>query len=568
MLDATHVDLLMPLQQLIRLGSTVSIFGLNRIDSLFALSLADCACCGSSTLVRSFAQSDLTLSVSDSAKCGFSTSLQNVAQSELCSPTFSFCKFDYAQLMSVVNFVIMGSFVLTRSFAYIGSATSVLDPSQVGLALSLRGLGRVAPSTFAIGMAWLDFSLLPFGTIPVESLPSLRSLACSESPTSTIDVAHLGSSMFLRSFAKVDPMMSAPGIARLELVFFLPVMQSTTLGSPSLVHCSTCCDSAVLVLDFLHLDFASFVRSMVCTGLAQLIFGLSRLGLLSSPSLISSSYLDFLVLLRSFAYLDFVLSAPNPAQMGLLLLLHNAARSGLVPLLCGRTCGGSPSPPSDFASPELFPSLQSFAQLDPAALALDMANMGLSIFAKSFSCLGLPVFVLGSTCIGFVSLLLASDDVNLGFSLPVQGPARLGFVVLVLDSLHLGSALSLQSPSRAGLAVSIFSPLRPGLSMLSPGELNIESPMFTRSSSQLAFALLVMDPTQIGLSLLPRSSGRLGFALSLVGLSRMGLVFFLFVVDATLSGFLVLLRNFAHMDSPLLLLDNALEPPPSLRSPA
>jgi hypothetical protein len=50
-------------------------------------------------------------------------------------------------------------------------------------------------------------------------------------------------------------------------------------------------------------------------------------------------------------------------------------------------------------------------------------------------------------------------------------------------------------------------------------------------------------------------------------LSRLGLVFFLFVVDVTLSGLLVLLRSFGHMDLPLLVLDNAaLEPSPSLRS--
>ena len=57
------------------------------------------------------------------------------------------------------------------------------------------------------------------------------------------------------------------------------------------------------------------------------------------------------------------------------------------------------------------------------------------------------------------------------------------------------------------------------------------------------------------------------FTLSLVGLSRLGLVFVLFVVDVTLSGFLVLLRSFAYMDLSLLILDcAALEPSPSLRS--
>ena len=455
MLDATYIDLLMPLQQLIHLGSAVSMFGLNRIDSLFVLPVADYACCGSSTFVRSFAQPGLTLSVPDSTKCGFSTSLQNVAQSELCSPAFGVCKFDYAQLMSVVNYVIMGSLVLLRSFAHIGSAASVLDLVKVGLALSLQGLGRAAPSMLTIGMARCDFSLSIFGAIPVESLPSLRSLACLESPVSAIFVGHPGSSMFLRSFSKADPMMLAPGIARLELVSLLPVMESTTLGSPSLVHGSTCCDSAVLVLDFLHLDFASSVRSMVCTGLAQLIFGLSRLGLLSSPSLISSSYLDFLVFLRSFAYLEFVLSAPRPTEMGLVLLLHNAARSGPAPLVSGRTWGGSPSPTLDFATPELFLSLQSFVQLDPAPLAIEMTNLDLSTFAKSLSCLGLLVFVLGSTCLGLCSLPSVIDACHLGLFLLIQDLTRCEPALLVFDFLHLGFLLSLRSLSRAALILLV-----------------------------------------------------------------------------------------------------------------
>ena len=104
-------------------------------------------------------------------------------------------------------------------------------------------------------------------------------------------------------------------------------------------------------------------------------------------------------------------------------------------------------------------------------------------------------------------MLLASDDVNLGFSLPVQGPAYLGFVVLVLDSLHLDGAVFLRSPTCTGLVVSIFSTLRAGLSVLASGESNIESSLFPRSSSQLDLALLIVDPAQIGLSPLPRSFG-------------------------------------------------------------
>ena len=156
---------------------------------------------------------------------------------------------------------------------------------------------------------------------------------------------------------------------------------------------------------------------------------------------------------------------------------------------------------------DLFLFLRSLSKLASCILVLETVSLGSSLPSQQHARGDLTLLVFGLTRAGFVSLLLASDDVNLGFSLPVQGPAHLGFVVLVLDSLHMDSALFLQSPTCAGLLVSIFSSSRAGLSVLSSGESIIESPLFARSSFRLDFSLLVMDPAQIGLLSLLRSSG-------------------------------------------------------------
>ena len=113
--DLSAMDLFLPLQQFVHLGISLSVSGLNRIDSIFPLPVVDHAHCEPALSLRSSSCCGFLLLMSDVGRFGFPLPLQSVARSELCLFTFSVCVFDYAQSMSIVNFETMGLTLPVRS---------------------------------------------------------------------------------------------------------------------------------------------------------------------------------------------------------------------------------------------------------------------------------------------------------------------------------------------------------------------------------------------------------------------------------------------------------------------
>lgn len=70
-LSLADVDLLLSLREFARLGSAVSVLGLNRTDSIFFLFVIGIATCGSLLFLRSFGQSGLALFVAGFGTVGF-----------------------------------------------------------------------------------------------------------------------------------------------------------------------------------------------------------------------------------------------------------------------------------------------------------------------------------------------------------------------------------------------------------------------------------------------------------------------------------------------------------------
>ena len=447
-LDKGHADLPMSPQQFLQLGSAVSVFGCNRIGFLFKLSLTDSASTGPSSFARCFSQSDLSISPPDFAKLGLTLFLQTVARLEPCLLAFGVCKFDYAQSMSVVNYLVMGSPIPTRSLVCLGSSSFMSDYANPGPSSSLKSLGCIELSLFAIGVSWLGFFLLLFDTPTPEPSPSLRSFACSELPTSMLEISHCGSSTFLQSFARADSLALTTGVARLELISSPSVIESTALDSPSFVRSYVHLGSAVLVLDFLRLDFALSLRSVVRTGLSCFVWGLTRVGFLFSLPLVDYGCMDSPLLFRSSGRLAFLSSALEFVQMDFLFLLRDIGRPGPVLPISRRPVEVS-LPLLDFVNSELFPSLQMFSHLGPVTSALKVATPDSSLFLKSFSYLASMVSMVGIACAGLCFLLSVMDDVVLGLFLLVRSLVRLGSALSVVDFFRLGLVSSIRSHSCA-----------------------------------------------------------------------------------------------------------------------
>lgn len=115
--------------------------------------------------------------------------------------------------MSVIQHVTIGSSLSVRSFTWLDFAPLVPDFSNIGPFLPLQSFYQLAPATFLVGFAQVGFLLLVLDATTFESLVSMQSLACSESATFVLTLAHLEPSIFLHSSAKADFAALAVGIA-------------------------------------------------------------------------------------------------------------------------------------------------------------------------------------------------------------------------------------------------------------------------------------------------------------------------------------------------------------------
>ena len=208
----------------------------------------------------------------------------------------------------------------------------------------------------------------------------------------------------------------------------------------------------------------------------------------------------------------------------------------------------------DCAHFDLLAFVQCSSQLGSPLLVLDFSSGGSCLPLRSLARCGLMMLVSGLTRPGFVFLLSAVDDVCLGLLVPLQHHTRSDFAAPILDLLHLDSVLFLRSLTQVDPPHSMFGALRTGSALSLFGEAHLESSSFLKSLSCIAFVLFILDSTNTDFSILSKACGRLDFALFVAGLSCTGSVFGLFVVDACLSDFLLLMRYLAHLDSPILVL--------------
>jgi len=196
-----------------------------------------------------------------------------------------------------------------------------------------------------------------------------------------------------------------------------------------------------------------------------------------------------------------------------------------------------------FAHPDFMISAVDFVHLEPLPLLRDSAH------------LDSPMFLPGSSRSGSVFALPVIDSTLLGSSMSVHSSACFDFALLALDLLHLELSTLIQNSGRVDLTFPVCGKLLSDFLLFSLGFVHVGLPLFLRSFSCSGSLLLALDFAKAESLLFMRSIVQVGFAPLIFGLSRVGFVFFLPVIDTTILGFVVLLRSFAHPESALSVVD-------------
>ena len=227
---------------------------------------------------------------------------------------------------SVFDAALTGLILLPKSSARSEVLLSVPDHASSGSSLLSRDLGCSDSTLFAFGLTWSGpvFALLLTDSCQIDLTPLLHSSARLELSAFVLLTSSLGLLMSLRSLARSG---FAPSVLNFVKVgSFMSARSPGCLGSPTLFLGMICIDFVISlsILDFLHLDFSLFSRS------------LGRLGFVVLP--LETSCLDLLLSTRSLAHSGFQFFILDAKAMGLSLSLHSFAHLGLTMSIFGVAC--------------------------------------------------------------------------------------------------------------------------------------------------------------------------------------------------------------------------------------
>lgn len=236
-----------------------------------------------------------------------------------------------------------------------------------------------------------------------------------------------------------------PGIARTELVFFLPLTDKVHLGLLLLPQSPSRMDSLLPQVDYSVSGPSASLHSFGHPGLCSLLINLAH---------------------------------PDPSMP-----LHHFASAGSTLLAFGATCSGSCMSPLDAVTLGLVLSVRSFARSGFSLLVFDCSQPGFAPFARQFTRLEFAASTLGLSRVEPVFSLSVIDASWGGSSLSLRSFARSESALLTLDLLHTDSLVLIQS-----FACFDFLPLCFGLARVGS-----------------VFSLSVIEETLIGPSPLTRS---------------------------------------------------------------
>ena len=466
----------------------------------------------------------------------------------LAQPLFGLARLGLVSSLLLVDCSHTGPLLFLRSSACPDSLLSPFNFVDLGLALPLHTMSRSGP-VVPISGKQMAFLLPVSDNMDLESSLSIQSFFRLGLSLLLLDFTKSDPSAFLKSSSHSELFVFITGLTRADLCFSLPVLDKAHFGFLMLLQSMVQLEFALLVLDFLHLGFSTSARSMTCAGFALPTPGIARVDFVSTLLVIDHAQLGSLVFLQSFARPDLLTLPPDVTGLDLSILLQSLVHSAFTTSVFSCTAMGFSLFLLDMALIDLFMSLQSPARLDSSVSLFDVGCLGPPLPLQSFARCGLTPFVVGLTCADFVFLLFVLDDCSLGPPLPVQSPICSDFVVPAPDFLHSDSALFLRSLCQTELPVSAYKSALMGSPLFLLGEAHPESLFFAQSFSHLGVFTSMFESASSGFVSSMRSFVRPDFAVSLLGSSRVGLVFSMLVVDMNQLDFVLLVKSFIHMDS-------------------
>ena len=390
-----------------RFESTVFAFGLTCLGSLSFLFVADNTFVGPMPLIQSLARSDPQSLILDRAHLGFALFVQSCNRTDPVPPAFSSTRL--GPTLFVSDFTQLDLPPSSQGMAELELPSPAFDLLHLGSPALLHSFACSGSLAFTFGMSRPGFlsSMPVVDAVKLGFLLSLRSLVCSGLVVLVLDPLRLGPFLLLHTYACLDSSFPAVGVTSVGLLLLLPVVGIATFGLMLSVHNFAWLDLTVLVPDFLH------------------------------PGL-SISF-------KSFACVDLVVPASDSLHLGPPLFFRSFAQPEFAASISGMSCSGLVSSLSVVSSgyPDFLLFLQSCFRLGPLLLALDFLHIDLSSSLQSFAHSGSTSSLFGATCLD--STLLALDSALLEPVVPLRSHAQLGFAPSTLCATRISSLSSLHS---------------------------------------------------------------------------------------------------------------------------
>ena len=479
---------------------------------------------GSPAPARSSAHLGLVALILDRLKLGSPLPLQSFVQVGLAVLLVGLSRTDPVSSLSVAESATPGPVVFARSFSRTGLVLLVPDPLRLGPPLPSHSTAHLGSPAFLYGLACSgSVSLLPVVACAHSGpLLLLHSIGCPGSSILALAFGHLGFSLFLQSSSRMGPAVLAFGMTDVGVSpLLLDFVQS---GSALFARSLTCPELIPSVPDLLCLDLAPSLRTFGHPDSLALVPGSSCLGFVFLLSVAASTTLGSFLSLRSIAWLGASALVPRYARTDSVPPLRSHGRSGATLPVCGVTCFDSSAFVPDSVHPGSSPLMRSSARSGLVVFALDSLHSGLLLSPRSHVGSELTAPALGLTCLDSVSSPSATATTLLEPSAPAHSFACSGLSPPVLGFSHLGFFVPLRSMGRLGALASAIGLSRMGLVslLLVVDTVTIEPPSFTQSFARLGFASLATDHTQSGFPSALRAPSRPDLAASVLDSLHLG----------------------------------------------
>ena len=454
---------------------------------------------GPPVFMRCFCQAGFAMSASDYLRPDSTLFLQSSSRTE---PTaFVLGRARTEPLVSLLDWITMDFSLSLQSPAHLSPTSSALDFAHMDLLPSVRDPACFDFFSSAVGCVRSGsvFSLSPMDVMTIASFMLSRSFARLGSLLPTSDFAKLDFPALLRQLAQLESPVLVVGLSRVGFVFALSTVDVACGGFPLPLRSLAQMDLFLLASDFGMLSSSVSLRHFACMGPLLFVCGLSRSELLTS--LFDAGHLDSSLFARSFTRLGLFLLVLDVAHCDLSMLTRDFVRPESAILVSGLSCAGSVFvlPLIDCVTLGSTPSAQSFACPGFVSFVLDASRLGSLMLTRDFVRPGFAVFVLGLSRVGFVFLLSLIDFGHFGPSMSLQSYSQLGFAPFSMDLVMTGPAVFVRSFSQVDLVPSILNFVHIGFFMSARQYCRMGSALLAIGLTRpgLVFALLLIDSAHL-----------------------------------------------------------------------